>query len=53
MDLHGGHSTFFVSPRAGELNPGETISLRVTFSPKGSHDYRVELPVFLLDQADK
>lgn len=52
MDPHA-PNTFFVSPRFGELSPGENLKLRVTFCPKGRYDYKMDLPIYLTDSPDR
>lgn len=44
---------FFISPKAGDLAPGDSVTLRVTFSPQDANDYECRLPLFLADQADQ
>mmetsp|Transcript_8375 Transcript_8375/g.10006 ORF Transcript_8375/g.10006 Transcript_8375/m.10006 type:complete len:2211 (+) Transcript_8375:271-6903(+) len=46
-------SVFFISPKNGDIAPGESVTLRVTFSPQDNQDYEAKLPLFLEDQADK
>jgi len=44
---------WFVSPRRGDLTPGERVTVRVTFSPQEDVDYENELPLYLADQEDR
>ena len=44
---------WYVSPKRGDLTPGEKVTVRVTFSPQEDADYEAELPLFLADQADR
>jgi hypothetical protein len=46
-------SIWFVSPKFGNLTPGETVTIRVTFSPQEDADYENVLPIYLADQEDK
>ena len=41
---------FFISPKGGDLAPGESVTLRVTFSPQDNKDYEARIPLFLADQ---
>eukprot|EP01038_Epipyxis_sp_PR26KG_P008960 gene8960-12082_t len=43
---------FFVSPLKGDLAPGSSCPIRVTFQPQSSGDYSKKLQVYLKDQAD-
>jgi hypothetical protein len=52
LDPHG-PNIFFVSPKAGDLSPNERVTIRVTFTPKGQHDYKLDLPIYLADQPDR
>jgi hypothetical protein len=44
---------WFVSPKRGNLSPGEQVTVRVTFSPQEDVDYETELPLYLADQEDR
>lgn len=44
---------WFVSPKRGNLTPGEVVTVRATFSPQEDADYEAEFPLYLEDQEDK
>ena len=43
----GASPIFFISPKGGDLAPGDSVTLRVTFSPAESQDYEYKLPLCL------
>ena len=43
---------FFVAPLKGELAPGSSMPIRVTFQPQSSANYSKKLEIFVKDQAD-
>ena len=43
----GASPIFFISPKGGDLAPGDSVTLRVTFSPAESQDYEYKLPLYL------
>lgn len=48
-----GQNLFFVSPKSGDLAPHGNDKIRVTFNPTGPKDYRINVPLYLADQADR
>lgn len=44
---------FFVSPTRGDLAPGGSIAIRITFQPQSSGDYFKRLEVYIKGQDDK
>lgn len=53
MPPAGEQAAFYVSPRRGDLAPGESVSVRVTFSPQGAEGYSAALPVYIAAQPDR
>jgi len=44
---------FFVSPTKGDLAPGSSFPLRITFQPQSSGDYSKKLDIYIKDQPDQ
>jgi hypothetical protein len=43
---------FFVAPTKGDLGPGASMPIRVTFQPQSSANYSKKLEIYIKDQAD-